>query len=295
MKPSLHINVGQAYSGTKPLSFSLNKSYYKQKRFFTEPNILYYLFLRDAGLKKADEYFDSMNQNFEKDVTLGDYISKVKSSGGYLDFSNSNTTISLDYLLKIAPILEEEFDVRVTMIWRDPIDRSYSHASDEYQMYVLKKSESTMWEKFPSKHKQENFQFYAYWRMIRKKYPTSIAYWKSQLVGNNQKVTPSYAKIYHTWAKAFTHVMPVIMEDLWYGHSNQLERLEKFVGYPVGILFDNGYISGYATEQHQQSDLEDISDDDRAYAYERIQWVYQEYETVFGPRPSTWYTGGVRT
>ncbi len=294
MKPSLHINVGQPYSGTKPFSYSLDKSYYKKRKFITEPNILYYLFLRDVDQREANDYFDSMNQNFERDVTLGDYISNVKSSGGYLDFSNSNTAISLDYLLKIAPILEEEFDVRVTMIWRDPIDRSYSHASDEYKMYALGKSKGTTWEIFPSKHKQENFQFYARWRMIRKKYPTSISYWKSQLEGGNRKVTPSYIKIYHTWAKAFTHVMPVIMEDLWYGHSNQLKRLEEFVGYPVGVLYDNGYTSGHVTEGHQRSDLEVLTDDDREYAYERMRWVYQEYETVCGPRPSTWYTGGVR-
>ena len=294
MKPSLHINVGQPYSGTKPFAYSLNKSHYKKRRFYTEPNILYYLFLLDADPIKANEYFDSMNQNFEKDVTLGDYISNVKSSGGYLDFSNSNSSISLDYLLKIAPILQEEFDVRVTMIWRDPIDRSYSHASDEYSKYALGKSKGTTWEKFSTRNKHENFKFYAHWRMIRKKFPTSIRYWKSQLEGNNQKVTPSYARIYHTWAKAFTHVMPVIMEDLWYGHSNQLERLEEFVGYPVGILYDNGYTSGHVTEGHQKSDLQILTDSDREYAFERMQWVYQEYETVCGPRPSTWYTSGVR-
>ena len=106
----------------------------------TEPNLLYYLSLDES---EARWYWESQHSHrtesyIKKDYTLFDYIEYVKNRNGLLDFSNSNQALPEHFLQRIAPILQEEFNVTVTLIWRDPVRRSYSQLSDIYKQKTKK-------------------------------------------------------------------------------------------------------------------------------------------------------------
>ena len=70
--------------------------------------------------------------------------------------------------------IEEEFDVRVTMIWRHPVRRSYSQISAWYKM-------STENDKAYEGWKIRDPEKLAYRQRIKEHYPDRISYLKSKL------------------------------------------------------------------------------------------------------------------
>ena len=146
MKPILHINAGVGWSATKPLCYTLDDVGYAvcpNRGKTTECNLLYYLYERQYKPVHANFYWHTLHKHrgldfVRKNTTLEWYIEYikshiVKSHKGVSDFSNSNTDLPLYFLKQIAPVLEKEFDVRVTTIWRNPVRRSYSQMSAWYK------------------------------------------------------------------------------------------------------------------------------------------------------------------
>jgi len=288
MTANLHINAGAAYSGTKPLCYSIEKTGYAPmgEDRKTEPNLLYYLSLQES---EAQWYWESQHSHrtqsyIKKNYTLSDYIEYVKNRNGLLDFSNSNQALP-DYFLKdIAPILQEEFNVTVTLIWRDPVRRSYSQLSDIYQKKTGKK-QTPQWKIHKTSNLKKDLAERRKWREVSEKFPTSISFWK-HCVENRDWHICDYAEIYKRW-QCFDNVQHLIMEDLW-SCDSELLLLEELLDCPVGVLYDNAYCSAGIAEGHQQTDLEVLSEEDIAWGRDQMSWVYNNFKDSFGYIPSSW-------
>lgn len=277
MKPILHINAGVGWSATKPLCYTLDDVGYAvcpNRGKTTECNLLYYLYERQYKPVHANFYWHTLHKHrgldfVRKNTTLEWYIEYikshiVKSHKGVSDFSNSNTDLPLYFLKQIAPVLEEEFDVRVTTIWRNPVRRSYSQMSAWYK------------EK---------------WNDSYQKYPDSISYWRSQL-DSPSYLLPDYVKVYNTWSSAFKKVYPVIMEDVWENPSG----LSKFIGHKIKKMHANVYYPERGTQRPEieglkdqwSSDLQDLTEEDLQYGRNKLDWIYRNYKDQFKRIPESW-------
>ena len=277
MKPILHINAGVGWSATKPLCYTLDDVGYAvcpNRGKTTECNLLYYLYERQYKPVHANFYWHTLHKHrgldfVRKNTTLDWYIEYIKSHivkthKGVSDFSNSNTDLPLYFLKQIAPVLEKEFDVRVTTIWRNPVRRSYSQMSAWYK------------EK---------------WNDSYEKYPDSITYWKSQL-DSPSHLLPDYVKVYNTWSSAFKKVYPVIMEEVWENPSD----LSKFIGHKIEKMHANVYYPERGTQRPEiqglkdqwSSDLQDLTEEDLQYGRNKLDWIYRNYKHQFKRIPESW-------
>ena len=277
MKPILHINAGVGWSATKPLCYTLDDVGYAvcpNRGKTTECNLLYYLYERQYKPVHANFYWHTLHKHrgldfVRKNTTLDWYIEYIKSHivkthKGVSDFSNSNTDLPLYFLKQIAPILEKEFDVRVTTIWRNPVRRSYSQMSAWYK------------EK---------------WNDSYEKYPDSITYWRSQL-DRPSHLLPDYVKVYNTWSSAFKKVYPVIMEEVWENPSD----LSKFIGHKIEKMHANVYYPERGTQRPEiqglkdqwSSDLQDLTEEDLQYGRNKLDWIYRNYKHQFKRIPESW-------
>jgi len=277
MKPILHLNAGVGWSATKPLCDTLSDIGYAicpNREHTTECNVLYYLYEKQYKPVHANFYWHTVHKKrgldfVIKNTTIEWYIDYIKSHivdthKGVSDFSNSNTDLPAYFLKQIAPVLEEEFDVRVTTIWRHPVRRSYSQMSAWY----FKK-----------------------WNDSYEKYPDSITYWRSQLERPSH-LLPDYVEVYKSWSSAFKNVYPVIMEETWEDPS----ELSDFLGCKIDKMSQNLYFPEQGTNmphieglEHQwQSDMQDLTEEDLQYGRNRLEWVYNNFKNKFKRIPESW-------
>lgn len=271
------MNAGVGWSATKPLCDTLSDVGYAicpNRKQTTECNLLYYLYELQNKPEHAYQYWEGIHKHrkldfVKKDTTLEWYIQYIKSHivdthKGVSDFSNSNLNLPADFLKEIAPVLEEEFDVTVTTIWRNPVRRSYSQMSAWYSNK---------------------------WNDSYLKYPDSISYWWNEL-GNDSTLCPDYVEIYNNWSSAFKNVYPVIMEETWEDPSG----LSDFIGCKIEKMSDNLYFPERGTKvphtqglKHQwSSDKQDLSEDDLLYGRNKLEWLYNNYKDEFGRIPESW-------
>jgi len=277
MKPILHLNAGVGWSATKPLCDTLSDVGYAicpNRQHTTECNVLYYLYEKQYKPVHANFYWHTVHKKrgldfVIKNTTLDWYVDYIKSHIvdshlGVSDFSNSNTDLPANFLKQIAPVLEEEFDVRVTTIWRHPVRRSYSQMSAWY----FKK-----------------------WNDSHERYPDSITYWRSQL-SSPSHLLPDYVEVYKNWSSAFKKVYPVIMEEVW----KDPRGLSEFLDVKIDKMSENLYFPERGTKmprieglEHQwQSDMQDLTDDDLQYGRNKLEWVYNNFESEFHYIPESW-------
>lgn len=271
------MNAGVGWSATKPLCDTLSDVGYAicpNREHTTECNVLYYLYERQYKPVHANFYWHTVHKRrgldfVIKNTTLDwyiDYIKShiVKSHRGVSDFSNSNTDLPAYFLKQIAPRLEEEFDVRVTTIWRNPVRRSYSQMSAWYKER---------------------------WNDSYDRYPDSLSYWRSNLE-NPSYVLPDYVTIYKNWSSAFKKVYPVIMEEIW----ENPKGLSDFLGVKIDKMSQNLYFPEQGTKiphieglEHQwQSDMQDLTDFDLQYGRNKLEWVYNNFKSEFHYIPESW-------
>ena len=293
-KPLLVINAGVAWSGTKPYCKTLQKC---QKivhhGYVVENNILYYLYLLQTDPKQAKRYFDTrhkfrvqsaINSNaqtldteylqniFKKRSTIHTYIkyhldcwerNKKKGYIGISDFSNSNSMLPSEFLATIKNELEKHFTVKATVIFRNPVKRSYSEASVEYKYNT----------------EQSPMEWQGGTADVRG-YKDSIAYWKSKRIDHNC----DYVGIYKNWKRVFD-TYPIIMEDLWCDQSG----LSAFLGCDINSVHQNVYSYNYGLYQdHTPQDLQELSDADLIWGMNKLGKVYEEWDKEFGYIPQSW-------
>ena len=170
------------------------------------------------------------------------------------------------------------------MIFRDPVRRGYSHSSAQYRLKV--KSNDVMSSQWNDNDPQSRFQ----WRLIRKRFPDSISYWKDLLQKKEYNYSKfSYVQIYQKYAAHFP-TLPIVMEDLWGG---KIEPLENFLECKINSLHNNCYYPEMGTkapryedlEDQWMSDMQDLTDEDYAFGKKYTQWMYDEWYEEFKTRP----------
>ena len=294
VKPILHINAGVGWSATKPLCYTLEQIGYCHRGETTESNMLYYLYERMYKPVHAKYYWHTEHKHrgmdfVRKNTTLSWYIEYMKSRikegyRGVSDFSNSNGDLPRQFLKQIAPVLQEEFDVRVTMIWRHPVRRSYSQISNWYKNMTDNENAPKEWKiRDPDKAK--------HWETVKNTYPDSISYWKSQIVKPSPFFVPDYVTNFEKW-KVFDNVYAIIMEEVWENPSG----LSDFIGHKIDKMHVNVYYPERGTKRPEikglrdqwSSDMQDLSSSDLQEGRCKLDWIYKNFKEKFGYIPYQW-------
>ena len=209
---------------------------------------------------------------FDKKPTLQNYIryykrhyQRVKHEYKYVhDFSNSNAFLPATFLQKIAPVLKKHFDIKVLMIFRDPVRRLYSELSHHYQN---------------SKELQKN-------------YDSSKKYWRSYLKKGEITFNSDYITSFKSYNSCFSTIS-IVSEDLWGGKNNCIENLSKFLEFNITNLWPNCYYPEMGTkaphheflEDQWASDLEDLTEEDLEFGRKYMKRYYDDWYDYFGSMP----------
>ena len=233
---SLLLNAGIGWCGTSPWFRTLCKTHeysIKTKQIPKEPDIL--------------------TQVQERRLPLSYYIDYLQSLPGerVTDFSNSNAYLSEEFLEEIAPELKKHFDVKCTIIYRDPVKQYYSMSVHDHSLFQRK--------------------------------GTPIEYFRHRIVTERPH---SYVRTYRLYSKHFP-TYPIVMENLWTHETQELLKLSEFLNYPLKKLHPNVYHDGILHErlQDQWTDKVPLSALDYRIAHSKLSWMYQEWEEEFGDNP----------
>ena len=302
-KPKLLFLTGIGWSATNPLYKTLRRNKIIISGACKEPNTLFWLSNKNDtfwNYRRGPQYewilenktgykLENIQLLFSKDTTLDDFVEYYKRLSVHdypyvSDFSNSNAELSPEFISEIAPTLKENFDVKVMIIFRDPVRRGYSETSAQYRTKV--KSNDVLNSQWNDNNPSSRFR----WRLLRKKFPDSISYWKSLLQENAYNSSKfSYVQVYRKYAEHFP-TLPIVMEDLWGGNK---EPLENFLECKINSLYNNCYYPEMGTkapryeelEDQWMSDMQDLSDEDYAFGKKYTQWMYDEWYEEFKTRP----------
>ena len=312
-KPKLLLLTGFGWAATSPLFRTLRDN---AKVIFPgcgkEPDTLYWIYDRNRDPSFFDrvlnvKYKDLWSRDpkfrytrpetlFLFDVTLDDFIdyytrlydNKDRGSRQYVcDFSNRNASLSSEFIAKIAPALKDNFDVKVMMIARNPVRRSYSFTSAMYRTQPTERSGiNKLWDNKDLESRNK-------WQERTKGFPDSISYWKHLVQKDHSNLARfSYIEVYKKWAAHFP-MLPIVMEDLW---SGNVEPLENFLECKIGAenLYPNCYYPERGTKAEPRikqlkdqwmSDMQDLTEEDLAFGKQHLQYVYDEWYDEFKTRP----------
>ena len=245
---SLLINTGFGWSATTPLYRSLQDNSYIEKYHFNKR-------------EKESHYLQRV---YEGHSDISDYISYHNTLPGerVADFSNTNADLPSTFISEIAPILHKHFDVKVTMIVRDPVRRFYSMCVHNYRKDILGIDQNDY-----TGHRTSD---------------AVIPYFRSVL----SRARHSYVQTYKTYKEHFpTYVM--VMENLWKNPEKELPLLSSFLDYPNTKLFPNVYHDGILHPKLKDQWTDDIplSKLDYLLARKQMSWIYDEWEKEFDNMP----------
>ena len=283
MKPKLLLNAGINHAATTPFYYTLSID---QKYCHAgHKKELHYLITTE---KEWDIYVEKISKlhsyntddikkpsvlnqwkwkldAFEPPYTIEKYIQyQLKNwehiKGDYqsvADFSNSNAAISEEHLKIVRDKLLEHFDVKCTVILRDPIRR----------MYSLSKRNSTFLDK-----------------LNNPKYD-HIKHYQASLYCDYVGICKRWQDV---WGARF---MPVIMEEFW----EDPFQLSDFLEYPITKVHENVFYPergiNFKKMDHlkdQWSVKEEMDENSLEVAKTMMSHIYQEFEEYFGYIPSSW-------
>ena len=207
------------------------------------------LFSKDLSLQKyIDYYLDHYND------VKDDYV-------GVSDFSNSNANLPEIFLNEISTKLLENFDVKVTMVFRDPVRRLFSAAGRVSQLIGHRDPVN----------------------MIKK--------WvKGQI-----EVNANYSHLYKKWSGVFgkERVHMIVMEEFWAGKT---QPLSDFLDFPIKKIHENVYYPDMGVNAPHYDHLVDQWRTDFVpldyqlyrYLYKHMKFVYDDFRRTFGYIPESW-------
>ena len=223
-KPLFVICVGTGWSATTPLYYTLQDAKIANA-FIKESNILCpnLDFSEKYKVTKNPVYLDPTVDNY---ITfLHEYYQSIADEyRGVCDFTTSYATLPPDIISTFADKLKDNFNVKILMIFRDPVRRLFSHIS-----HLSNSSPNAF---------MKEILFYL------RKIPNELVYptqnYNYKLKNFEPFLFSNYSLIYDTWRSFFdTHY--IIMEDLWAGRNNELERLNTFLGANITEVHENVY------------------------------------------------------
>ena len=223
-KPLFVICVGTGWSATTPLYYTLQDAKIANA-FIKESNILCPN-LDFSEKYKATKNTVYLNPTIDNYITfLHEYYQSIADEyRGVCDFTTSYATLPPDIISTFADKLKDNFNVKILMIFRDPVRRLFSHIS-----HLTNTSPNNF---------MKEILFYL------RKIPNELVYptqnYNYKLKNFEPFLFANYSLIYDTWRSFFdTHY--IIMEDLWAGRNNELERLNTFLGANITQVHENVY------------------------------------------------------
>ena len=284
-KPTLLMNVGTAWSATSPLHYTLSLDHkYAHTGLCKENWYLYnlqentnFVFLPDKPYFKPPETVDKHNWEILQGVRSFDtYIKYYLSLWEHVkddykavaDFCNLNVCLTEEFLRNFRDKISDHFDIKITMIFRDPIRRLFS--SLNHNPYV--NNEDIAKHKDPVK---------------------SIKY----CVQGNMETNVYYSKIYQKFSNVFGQdkVHMIVMEELW-SDPHKVKDLSDFLNFPISKLHVNAYYPERGTKAPHYNHLKDqwgsdwveMDEDTYNHCLERMNHVYNDFSKTFGRTPITW-------
>ncbi len=271
-KIPLLICSGTAFSATSPLHYTLCLDNKYAHTGLCKEN--YYLYSIQEGVDIKFGRDTSNNKPSEMTITHGcEELFGKKSIDGYIryyqrlwehikfdyhavaDFSNQNACLTEKFMQSIKPRLLEHFDVKVIMIFRDPIRRLWSVCS------------------------KGNI------REFRR--------WVGGDLEPNAKYADIYKRYRNVWGEENVHM--IVMEELWSNYGKMIDlsnfinfpitKLHENVYYPEMGTKAPHY--EYLKDQWI-SEKYDLNLKTWAYAMNNIGWVYNDFEKTFGYIPTNW-------
>ena len=267
MKPKLIICAGIGWAATRSIMFSLptcNHGICKEDHLLHELNNKKYyesINWRKTARQLKDDANRSKKYNYPEniwnDITLSKYITLYKNNArefdGVTDFTNANQKLPLDFLVEIKQRLEEHFDIKVIMIFRNPVRRLFSECCAWY---------NNKW--------------------VEPEQPTAKDYFMEVLDTGSLTDSENYAYYFNNWRIAGYNPHPIIMEDLYTPESNTLQELKDYLEVPVDL-----YPTAYWPEKGvdaprieglncQKSDTETLSKEEYEYARKKLTHHYIE-------------------
>ena len=176
--------------------------------------------------------------SLEKYIEL--YLRNSVGHKGVTDFTNANQKLEPWFLRKIRSKLHDAFDVKVMMIFRDPVRRLFSEVSA---------FRNRKWVETDCASCRDYFM-----RVLH----------EGSLTGSEQ-----YTLYYNNWKNAGYNIHPIKMERIYSGDK---EDLEKFLGHsielhPTSYYPERGVDAPYIHNvKCQKSDTESLSEEDYQYA-----------------------------
>ena len=227
-------------------------------------------------LSKDSEYVKFDGKDFySKEISIQKYINYYLTHYNHIkedykavaDFSNANACLSEEFMLSIKDELLKHFDVKVTVVFRDPVRRLWS-ISNKFN----NRSTFSSLEINPNPHD-----------------------WIKMCVGGKLEPNCYYHDIIrrhrNVWGDDRVH--PIIMEEFWAGDT---QPLSDFLDFPITKLHENVYYPDMgANPPHYEylkdqwsSDKVDLDDQTRDYCLDRLSYLYKLFEDEYGRIPEAW-------
>ena len=277
-KPTLLLNVGTAWSASSPLHYTLSlDNKYAHTGVCKENWYLYNLqentnkqFSADKRNFKPPETTDKHNWRIlEGKRSIDTYIEYYNSLWEHVkddyaavaDFCNLNVLLTEEFMQSIKDKLLENFDVKITMIFRDPIRRFFSTCNvnliiDDDPIETIK-----------------------------------------YCVRGEMEQNVYYSRIYRKYKNVFGEdkVHMIVMEELWSDYGKMID-LSNFLDFPLTKLHENAYFPEMGTKApHYQyledqwgSDKVDMDEETYNYCLEHMDHVYSDFAKTFGRIPANW-------
>ena len=179
------------------------------------------------------------------------------------DFSNQGFLLDEQFMMSIRDRLLEEFDIKITMLFRDPVRRLFSRTSKTSQYFYDM---------------------------------TPLEYFKFHIedhLDDNMHYAENYEKFVRVWGKDRVH--PIVMEELW-SDSQKVNDLAMFLEFPITKLHENCYYPDKGQNAPKYEYLSDqwctntVALDKQTWEFgmAHLNWVYDNFKQTFGYIPSKW-------
>ena len=190
------------------------------------------------------------------------------------DFSNHNAHLSIPFMQSIKDKLLEHFDVKITMIFRDPVRRLFSIANAQTNTSGI----------------VNNDQY-------KKCTPIQVMYkWLSDRLEPQAYYSSIYRKYAQIWGD--DNVRAIVMEDLWDPDTQkqELEYLSDFLNYKLTKVHENVYFPDMGSNPPRyeylidqwSSDWMNITNDQYKNCAKIMKPIYTEFQKTFGYIPDKW-------